>query len=356
MGTEQQIAIRCGRCGRNLPYHEKLAGKTVKCPNCMAPVEFPVFSTPSHRNRSTIVLAICIVSGVLSITIVAAVFFAKTRHGNKPVEHVHIQPEASHVTAGLGFSLAEFKEDVPIGSLWTLVDDELRDDGTVFYQVSSQTMFVVAQGPPGDVNSISAIISLDSGAGATLVRFGIVSLILGKYSNWSDNEIAVAFAALINGEQDSFRQRRNGQDMTMSLVETHGVIVYVIDVSASKQSALSVSELLRAGDWPAPANELYGMHEGDGLVWNGDFSFRNVRRSNGRFVGEIANDSQDDISVAVFQMSIYDQQRALLGESEIIIDHIKAGAKKSFDTYFTSGAAASFYKIEFKNAIVDQRT
>ena len=44
--TAMSLTVSCGKCGKRFAAPDKLAGTTVKCPNCKAPIDVPAMVEP----------------------------------------------------------------------------------------------------------------------------------------------------------------------------------------------------------------------------------------------------------------------------------------------------------------------
>jgi len=395
------IAVQCDTCQRRFRAPDNALGKTAACPNCGSQITIKPLGkqqpvTPSTRKRVTeakqrlsstktvlIVLSALVASALLAV--VAFLIFSPDEPNPAAAKSLPAQPadpealtpsesaervnpnastvlaresKPKHTEEGLGLPLEQFKRDVPIGESWKVLSDTKREDGTVSFQLISTTMsnvLLIVSGNPNDLRevSISFAATTDQKEADTLARIAVMAYFLAKYSSWTEEELALFWGRLIQvgaGDESEFRVQKNRHEFWIVPMGVKNGTMFMTGVSAKTDSTAPTLQAW-LDDHPVPVGA--GLNESTvsrGQVINARFSFKGFRhKGGGSFVGEMTNDSNKDLQLASFKLSLYDRKAVLIDTAPIVISHFGAGQTRSFEAYVEGAPGEFFYKIDFEN-------
>lgn len=269
------------------------------------------------------------------------------------------EPKPKHTEEGLGLRLEQFKRDVPIGESWKVLSDTTREDGTVSFQLISTTMsnvLFMVSGNPNDLRevSISFAATTDQKEADTLARIAVMAYFLAKYSSWTEEELALFWGRLIQvgaGDESEFRVQKNGHEFWIVPMGVKNGTMFMTGVSVKPDSTAPTLQAW-LDDHPVPVGA--GLNESTvshGQVTNAKFSFKGFRhKGRGSFIGEMTNDSNQDLQFASFKLSVYNRKAVLIDTAPIVISNFGAGQTRSFEAYVEDAPGEFFYKIDFENA------
>jgi len=281
------------------------------------------------------------------------------------VESEHPKPdpiEAEPVetnTPGLGLSLNQFKRDVPIGEAWKVLSDTPRDDGSISYQLIStviKNVMLSVSGNPEDLREISVVffVKTNQSDAENVARIAVMTFFLSKYSDWTKDEINEFWIRLMQvgaGDETEFKIQKNGHKFWLTPMGVQDGTMFMTGVIVDQESKASTLQQW-LDDHPVPIGAgLYKSTGRSGNVGNAKFSFKGFRhKGDGTFIGEMTNESNQNLQIATFTLSVYDRNAELLDTGAIVINSFGAGQTKSFEAYVEEVSGEFFYKIDFENA------
>ncbi|MEX0938207.1 MAG: FxLYD domain-containing protein [Pirellulales bacterium] len=381
------IIVQCSNCQRQFFAPDAALGKTGKCPNCgeririhpmddipsivEVPPERIAAALESSSRGTTIFLAVVSTIVVAVLATVAYLIFAP--ESAEPViaaapafeEGAPEAPTAAlsdipsdYKTAdnGLGLSLAEFKQDIPIGESWKIFSDSRNDDGTVAFQLTSTVMsnvMLMAYGQSDDLREVSVTCSFakEYKEADLIARLLTMVHYLSKYSHWTDEEIGAFIGRVLKVASDGntdFRVAKDGQELYVGFIPAQGGVVVITSVNAKPNSDAPTLQSWLA-DHPVKVDPtLTHITSGVGQVGNSDFTFKGVRhKGRGDFVGEITNNSGKHFQAASFRLSVYNASGEILDTGQLSIVDFAVRQTRSFATFVDDGPIA-YYKIDLE--------
>lgn len=115
-------------------------------------------------------------------------------------------------------------------------------------------------------------------------------------------------------------------------------------------AAFKPSSALQSSDNSMSSATFLHSWERSGEIPHSTFAFKGCHPlGDGRWIGEITNNSTQDYQLACFKLSLFDQAGELINTAAIVVSNIKAGQTKSFDAYAGQAPSAYKYKIDFEN-------
>jgi hypothetical protein len=394
------ILIQCDRCSSRFKAPDNYAGKVGKCPKCGNGIAVPssdpsaVYVVPpehiAEATRKTgvgalvwsslaVVVSALAVLGWLVVSdqptqpvakalpivaepVEAAQPIASPIDGtpvtDQPTPPDNVEPQPAR--PGLGVTLAQFKEDVPIGDAWKVLSETKHDNGRVVYQLINTKMrhvMLMVTGNPDDLGEVcfTFAVSPDMENDESLTRIAGMVHFLSKYSNWTQDELVAFWGRLLAvgaGDETNFKIAKDGHAFWMTPMGTTDGTMYMTGVgTAIDEKTPTLQEWLDAH--PVPIGAGLNKHtDKSGVVVNAEFSYKGFRRGKGgNFIGEMTNDSLNSLQFATFKLSIYDSNAELLDTAAIVISNFGAGLTRSFEAYIEKVPSQYFYKIDFENGL-----
>jgi hypothetical protein len=387
------IAVQCSHCNGRFTAPDLAMGKTALCPKCGHEIEImvqphtvfqppPIVHGPQEDIQRTtsaqrwhphsLVIGTFVAAALAAIAVGYLMFNPEPplesvagADVDFPQEVLDAKPDLGKDTelAGLGFSLEQFKEDMPIGTCWKVFSDTTRDEGVVTYQLLSTDMtnvLLIVSGKSSSLSEVSMCFCWEKGQTEldAITRALLMASIFAKYSDWTVEEIAEWWGRLIrrrDGIKEDAVIQKNGQELSMTAIGVKDGVMFIAAVVADpKSTAPTLQEWLAAHPMAPPKSGKSHYHsiETAGKVANATFSFRNFRhRGRGDFIGELVNESGKTYEVATFTLSVYDAGGALIDADTIMIMHFKRKEVRSFDAYVESTPSYFSYKFDLESGL-----
>lgn len=296
------IPFQCPQCGVRGKAPDKLAGRLVTCPKCSGQVEIvkvewvppppptspPAGATPTATKLviGVAVLGVVGVAGMIAYSflppaqvpeVAAAVAEAPEvpkQAQEEPEDPVAIIGDESPLpldSPGFGLTLDKFKKDTPIGTGWKVLDETLRDDGTIVFQllgIAIPNTLLSVSGNPADLREVSFTFSAtdEHSQSDTISRVGVMCGFLSRYSNWTIEEIGEVFGRFIKaGEADTgLHVQKDGHEFWITVMAVENGTMFMTGVSAKPNSDAPTME-----EWLADHVEPnHPPIEFDGRTWN----------------------------------------------------------------------------------------
>ena len=274
------INLKCDTCQQRFRAPDTALGKTVACPHCGNHITIESFikqlpATPvtlerakrANPHSSLIKTVVVVFSAVVASFLLIVIGFTVFGFGEKantakssriqtaPLEHstrdnsdlstvVTRDSNSKHIAQGLGFHLERFKRDIPIGDSWKVLSYIEREDGSVSFQLLSTSMSNVLLSVSGNPDNLSEVSmsfasSKQQKESDTLARLAVMAYFLAKYSNWTEEELALFWGRLMQtgaGDESEFKIRKNGHEFWMVAVEVKDGTMFMTGVRVNADS------------------------------------------------------------------------------------------------------------------------
>ena len=318
------IHVQCNNCQRRFRAPDTGLGKTGRCPNCgnritIQPVDeqlptitvAPESANQALRKSSSSIALLVTVATVFVFGVAGVIGLLIYRP--QPTDSVEVEPvdvdgsadvvapatpisadeETPRPAEGLGLTLEQFKQDMPIGESWKLFSETIRDDGTVSYQLQS-TMWshivITVTGNLNDLGEVSIIFALIDHESQSrmdvFLRIAGMVLFLSEYSRWTQDELVLVWGRILNDVAEGelkITVQKNGKKFWIVPIGAQDGVVITSGISAEPNStAPTLQEWLDAHPLPVAAGLplTVGLNESTvkaGKVTNGRFSFKGFR-------------------------------------------------------------------------------